>query len=116
MRFVVLGTPAIGAKHFFPSSAPALKAGAVDLVIQRAEESEMAFFGRREFADYLPAESSLLISSIAHAKIRHCCTGDPPLGAGWRRRAIDRQAQLAVCATNDCDWRFDLSAVSSAHS
>ena len=26
--------------HFFPSSAPALKAGAVDLVIQLAEESE----------------------------------------------------------------------------
>jgi len=44
VRFVVLGTPAIGTKHFFPSSAPALKAGAVDLVIQLAEESEIAFF------------------------------------------------------------------------
>jgi len=43
VRFVVLGTPAIGAKHFFPSSAPALKAGAVELVIQLAEESEWPF-------------------------------------------------------------------------
>jgi len=74
MRFVVLGTPAIGAKHFFPSSAPALKAGAVDLVIQRAEESEMAFFGRREFADYLPAEK--LTSCSCYCTVRKSGVSD----------------------------------------
>jgi hypothetical protein len=101
VRFVVLGTPAIGAKHFFPSSAPALKAGAVDLVIQRAEESEMAFFGRREFADYFAVRKAhFLLVLLDRAKIRRQRLGAiqslTPVGAAasGAEKGLDRTRSL----------------------
>jgi hypothetical protein len=95
MRFVVLGTPAIGAKHFFPSSAPALKAGAVDLVIQRAEESEMGFFGGRECADYLPSEK--LTSYLLHCPCENSALLHGRSTVGRRLASACHRSSSAAC-------------------
>jgi hypothetical protein len=95
VRFVVLGTPAIGAMHFFPSSAPALKAGAVDLVIQLAEESEWpcsAAWIRRLFCR---PKSSLPVRAIGPCEnpasaIRRDPKSDAGRSSGKRRRKRSR--------------------------